>query len=165
MIDKQGRLFSRVSIVDIAIVLVVLGLIAGFAYRRAAPHLDDRLRPDETFYVTFEVNRIRGIIVEDAVVVGELLFRQHDRQPLGRIVDIERLPATEIMQRTDGSAILATMEGRYSLRITIEATGSITAAGYFANGNDPMAPGAEVLLINRRVFFPLARVYSVGRER
>ena len=165
MIDKQGRLFSRVSIIDIVIVLVILALGAGFAYRRAAPHIDEIIRPDETFYVTFEVNRIRSVIVDDSVVVGELIFRQHDRQALGRIIDVERLPATEILQRTDGTAVHATMEGRYALRITIEATGSITAAGYLVNGNDHMAPGAEILLINRRVFFPLARVYSVGQER
>ena len=165
MVDKQGRLFGRISIVDIAIIIVVLALGAGFAYRRVAPHLDDILRPDETFYVTFEVNRIRSVIVDDAVVVGELLFRQHDRQALGRIVAVERMPAREIMQRTDGTAILATMEGRYALHITIEATGSITGSGYLVNGNDHMAPGAEVVLINSRVIFPLARVFSVGRER
>ena len=165
MVDKQGRLFSRVSIIDIIIVVAILVLGAGFVYRQAAPRLGDIIRPDDTFYVTFEVNRLRGIIVDDSVVIGELLFRQHDRQALGRIIDVERLPATEILQRTDGTAVLATMDDRYALRITIEATGSITDSGYFANGNDHMAPGAEVVLINSRVIFPLARVYSVSRER
>jgi len=165
MIDKQGKLFNRVSIIDIAIIIAILALGFGFAYRRAAPHLDEVLRPDETFYVTFEVNRIRSLIVSDAVAVDDVFFRQHGRQPLGRIVDIERLPATEILRRRDGTAMLATMEERYALRITIEATGSINDVGFWANGNDHMAPGAEVQLINSNVFFPLARVYSVSRER
>ncbi|MCL2571376.1 MAG: DUF4330 domain-containing protein [Defluviitaleaceae bacterium] len=165
MIDAQGKIKGRVSIIDIVIVLALLGLIVGFVYRNAAPHIETVLRPDDNFYVTFEVNRIRSVIAEDAVVVGEYVFRQHDRQPLGRIVAIDKLPATEVMQRSDGTAVLATMEDRYSLHITIEATGSITESGFFANGNDAIAPGAEIILVNRRFIFPLARVYSVSLDR
>jgi len=161
MIDNQGRIKGRVSIIDILIVLAVLALVAGFVYRQATPHIADILRPDDTFQVTFEVNRIRSVIAEDAVVVGDLVFRQHDRQALGRIVAVDRHPATEVMQRSDGSAVLATMDDRYSLHITIEATGSISNSGVFVNGNDAISPGAEIVLINRRFIFPLARVYSV----
>ena len=166
MIDNQGKIQGRVSIVDILIVLAVLALAAGFVYRQATPHIADILRPDDTFYVTFEVNRIRSVIAEDAIVIGDQVFRQHAaHQSLGTIVAVEYLPATEVMLRTDGTAINAVMEGRYSLRITVESTGSITGAGFFANGNDHMAPGGEVALINSRFIFPLARVYAVGEER
>ena len=165
MVDKQGRLFSRVSIVDIAIIVAVLALGIGFAYRQFAPRFEDVLRPEETFYVTFEVNRMRGHVTDEVVVVGESLFRQHNRQALGRIVDVERFPATSLMTRIDGTAIQATMEDRYMLHITIEATGSVNETGYLANGNDHIAPGAEVVLINSRVIFPVARVLSVGHER
>jgi len=166
MIDKQGKISGRVSVIDIILVLVVLALIAGFAYRRATPHIGAILQGDAPFYVTFEVNRIRGAIAADAVVIGDQVFRQHaTQQPIGTIVAIERYPATEVMMRTDGTALVATMEDRYSLRITVRSTGSITPAGYFANGNDHLAPGGEVALINSQFIFPLARVYAVGEDR
>ncbi|MCL2404266.1 MAG: DUF4330 domain-containing protein [Defluviitaleaceae bacterium] len=166
MIDNQGKIRGRVSIIDIIIVLVVLALVAGFVYRRATPHISDIIRGETPFYVTFEVNRIRSVIAEDSVVVGDKVFRQHaTRQALGTIVNIEHMPATEVMMRTDGTAILATMEERYSLRITIQATGSITNSGFFVNGNDHLSPGGEVAIINNRFIFPLARVYYVGTER
>ena len=162
MIDNQGKIRGRVSIIDIVIIIVVLALAAGFVYRRGAEPLANILRADDTVHVTFEVNRIRSVIAEDAVIVGDRLFRQHAaHQALGTIIAVERRPATEVMQRTDGTAILATMEERYSLLITIEATGNMRTSGFFANGNDHLAPGAEVVLINNRVIFPLARVYSV----
>jgi len=166
MVDNQGKIRGRVSIIDIILVLVILALAAGFVYRRATPHITEILEGDATFYVTFEVNRIRSVIAEDAVVIGDRVFRQHaTHQSLGTIVDIQHMPATEIMMRTDGTAILATMEERYSLRITIQATGSITNAGYFVNGNDHLSPGGEVAIINNRFIFPLARIYYVGIER
>ena len=162
MVDNQGRIKGRVSIVDIVIVLALLALIAGFVYRHAAPRLDEILRPDDSFQITFEVNRMRSVIAEDAVVIGDLIFRQHDRQALGRIIAVEKHPATEVMQRTDGTAVLAVMEDRYSLHITIEATGSVTESGFVVNGNDHISPGAEIALINSRFIFPLARVFSVA---
>ena len=161
MIDNQGRIKGRISIIDILIVLAIVGMVAGIMYRRAAPHIADILSPEEEFVIVFEVNRIRSIIAHDTVQVGHMLFRQHERQALGRIIDVEHLTAIDIMQRRDGTAILAEMEGRYSLRITIEATGSVTTSGYLINGNTHLAPGTDIVLINSRVVFPVARVYSI----
>ena len=164
MIDSHGKIKGRVSIVDILIVLAVIVLIVGFVYRQGADRIGDILRPDEQFQVTFEVNRIRSIIAEDAIVIGEYVFRQHDRQPLGQIIAVEKHPATDIMMRSDGTALLATMEGRYALHITVQATGTVSESGFIVNGIDHMAPGAEVALINSRFIFPLARVFSVEWE-
>ena len=165
MIDRQGKIFGRISLVDIIIVLAILLLIAGLVYRRATPRFADMLRPDDTFYITLEVNRIRNIIAEDSVIVGDMLFRQHERLPLGRIVSVERHPATEILlRRSDGTAILAEMEERYMLLITVEATGSVTERGYFINGIDHIAPNSGVQLVSRTVFLPTARVHSITRD-
>jgi len=161
MIDNQGRIKGRVSIVDIFIVLLLVALVAVFVYRQATPHIEAILRPDDEILVTFEVNRMRSVIAEDAVVVGEYVFRQHNRQPLGRIISVYNHPATDIMQLPNGTAINAVMEDRYALHITIAATGNVSESGFLVNGNDNISPGAEVVLINRRFIFPLARVYSV----
>ena len=162
MIDNQGKIRGRVSIIDVVIIVVVLALAGGFVYRWASPQIADILRAEETVHVTFEVNRVRDIIAQDSVIIGDKLFRQHETQlALGTIIAVENLPATELMPRTDGTALLATMEGRYSLRITIEAMGNIRNSGFFANGNIHLAPGAEIAIINNRFIFPLARVYSV----
>jgi len=164
MINSQGRIMGRVSIIDILIILAVLALALGFVYRRAAPGLQDILRPDEQFYIVFEVNRIRSVIAADAIEVGDLMFRQHDTQPLGRIISIEKFPATDFMRRTDGSAIIAEMEDRYNLHITLESVGSITDSGFFVNGNDHIAASADVVIASNRVHFPLARVQFIGEE-
>ncbi|MCL2379115.1 MAG: DUF4330 domain-containing protein [Defluviitaleaceae bacterium] len=166
MIDNQGKIRGRVSIIDIILILVVVTLAVGFLYRRATPHITEILRADTPFYVTFEVNRIRSIIAEDTVIIGDRVFRQHAaRQALGTIVAVDRVPATDVMQRADGTALLAPMEGRYSLRITIEASGNIGDAGFIVNGNDHLATGSEVAIINNRFIFPLATVYYIGTER
>ena len=160
MIDNKGRILGRVSIVDILIVLAVIALAVGLLYR-GGPAFTDMLRPTDEFYVTFEVRRMRGLVVEGTVREGDVVFRQHERRALGTVVDVELIPATDILLRTDGTAMLAPAEQRYNLRITIAATGRVTDAGFFINGVDHVAPGREVALINNRIIYPFARVYSI----
>jgi len=165
MIDKQGKIKGRVSIVDIVIVVAILALAAGFMFRRLSPHIATMLQADVEFYVTFEVQHLRGIIVDDALEVGSLIFEQHDRQALGTIVGYERFPAWGVIQFPDGTASRGVMEERYNIRVTIAATGSLTTAGYNINGVRHVGAGGGVVLINNRVFLPTARVYSVSEER
>jgi len=164
MIDKNGKIFGKVSIIDIIIVLAILVLGIGFVYRQTSEQLQTVLNPTDEFYIVFESNRLRGVNV-DAISVGDIMFRLHDRQPMGTIIDMEVHPATETLRRSDGVAVLAEMEGRYRVVLTLESRGSITDTGYFVNGLDHIAPGSEVVLVSNRVYLPVAMVYAIGTER
>lgn len=164
MIDNNGRLFRKISIIDIAIVLAVVLLGAGFIYRQTSDRLDAIINPTTPFYVTIHGAGIRHFIV-DAVSVGDIMYRRHQQQPMGRVVDISVETAMDSLLRSDGTAVLAPMEGRYDIFITLESLGSITEIGYIVNGNDHIARGSEVELVSNRVFIPTAEVYFVGEER
>ena len=163
MIDKNGKIFGKVSIIDILIIVAILAVGIGFVYRNVAPQFSYIINPNDVFYVTIESNRLRGFN-KDAIEVGDLMFRLHGTHPLGRVVDIFYGPAMEIIRRTDGLADLVQMEERYQIFITLESTGNIRATGYFVNGNDHIAPGSEIILVSNRVHLPLTTVYSI-RER
>ncbi|MCL1787281.1 MAG: DUF4330 domain-containing protein [Defluviitaleaceae bacterium] len=161
MIDNSGRIKGRVSIIDIILVAAVLVLAAGFMYTQVTPRIQEVVNPTERFHLVIQSDGIRHFMV-DAVSVGDVMFRLHDRQPLGTVIDIEVLPSMEPLLRSDGTAILAEREGRYRINITIDAVGSIREnVGYFINGTDHMAPGREVQLVSNMVFLPNGRVQSV----
>jgi len=164
MIDNKGRLWGKVSLIDIAIVLAVLVIGVGFAWRQAAPRLEVVMNPTDPFYITVESNRLRGVNV-DAISVGDLMFRLHAHQPMGRVVDISVYPAMEVIRRSDGTAARVEMEGRYRVVLLLEAVGSINDDGYFVNGNDHIAPGSEIILVSNRVYLPVVLVYSLDQER
>ena len=161
MIDNQGRLFKKISIIDIIIVVAILVLGAGFIYRQTSQTLGNIINPTTPLYVTIHGAGIRHFIV-DAVDVGDVVFRRHDRQAIGEVVDIRVEQAMGSLLRSDGTAVLAPMEGRYDIFITVAAVGSQGAVGYLVNGNDHMARGSEVELVSNRVFIPTAEVYAIG---
>ena len=164
MIDEKGRLFKRVSIIDILLLVAIIVVAAGFAYREISPRLQLIINPTDVFYITLESNRLRGVNV-DAIDYGDIMFRLHDTHPMGTVVGMTVGPAVEILQRADGSAVLVEMEERYRIVLTLEARGSITETGYFVNGTDHIAPGSEIILVSNRVYLPVVFVYSLHRER
>ena len=164
MVDNKGRLFGKVSIIDIAIVVVIAAVLVGFLYRQTSDELGRIINPDTPFYVTIQGTGLRHFII-DSVDVGDVVYRRHSRQALGRVVDINVETAHDLLHRSDGTVVLAPMEGRYDIAITIEAIGSITDVGYFIGGNDHVARGSEVELVSNRVFIPTASVYHVSRTR
>ena len=161
MIDNSGRIKGRVSIIDIILVATVLVLAGGFVYTQVSPRIQEVVNPTENFHLVIQSDGIRQFMV-DAVSEGDIMFRLHDRQPLGTVVGIEVLPSVEPLLRSDGTAVLAEREGRYRINITLEAVGSVRdGVGYFINGTDHMAPGREVQLVSNMVFLPNGRVQSV----
>lgn len=161
MIDNSGRVKGRVSLIDIILVAAVLVLAAGFVYTRLSPRIGALTNPTEEFHVVIQSDGVRQFIV-DAVSVGDVMFRQHDRHPLGRVIAIEVGPSFGYLHRQDGTATFVEREGRYALNITLEAVGSTREnVGYFINGSDHMAPGREVILVSNKVVLFNGRVQSV----
>jgi len=161
MIDNSGRIKGRISIVDIVLVVAILAVLAGFAYRHMSDRIQQILWADTPIQVTVIGEGLRHFIT-DSVSYGDVFFRQNERTPIGTVVGIEIEPAEDIMFLSDGTAVMAVSEARYTIRITLDATGSVVdGRGYFINGLDHLAPGGEIALISNRVFIPRGRIYSV----
>jgi hypothetical protein len=161
LLDDRGRLFGRVSLIDIILLVTALGLGLGYVYQRTSQEINQIVNADTAIYVTLAANQMREFSV-NAVEVGDVMYRQHDRQPLGTVVRVEAEPATEYLLRPDGTAERVPMEDRYRTFITLECTGSVTEAGYYVNGNLHIAPGIEMVLVSNRVIIPESQVQAVS---
>ena len=152
MIDSDGRLFGRISVVDLFVFAAVLVLATGFLSRQFAGSLETFTAPTIELLITFQAN---GIMYATASQLeqDDLVFRMHEGQPLGRVTGISMAEATEIMTRSDGSALIATMDERYMLTFDVAALGSITSIGHFINGNDHIGVGSILTIVTSRAQF------------
>ena len=149
----------KFNIIDILVIVAVLVFAAGFLYNRTSQDIRQIIAADTPIYVTFRVEAVREFSF-DAVSVGDVLFRQHERVPLGNVVEVTRGRAYDIIVLTDGSALYAPIEGRYNMYVTIEGTGSITDAGFFLNGTQQMSVGSGITVQSNR-FLATVRVHEV----
>ena len=162
IVDEKGRLFGKVSLIDVFVILAVLVLALGYLYNRTSQDIQRIIRADTPMYVTFLVEGVRDFSL-DAVQEGAIVFRQHERIPLGTVAYIDDGTAYDIIVREDGTAGLVPVENRYNMYITIYAVGSITDTGYFVNGTQQMAVGGRLSLQSNNLL-TMAMIYAVGER-
>ena len=161
MLDDKGRIFGKVSLIDIFVLLAVILMTAGFVYNRTSQNIRQIIAADTPIYVTFAVHGVREFSF-GAVEEGDVFFRQHERTiPLGTVTDVTRGRAYGIITLFDGTAMYAPIMGRYNMYITITGVGSITDTGFFLNGTQQMSVGGSMTLQSNR-FLTTARVHAVG---
>ena len=137
IIDRNGRLFGKISVIDVLVILVVIVMAAALYFKNNQTHTGTAVT-EQT--ITFQV-RARGVdnFVADAIRVDDYLYDQSyssGGQPLGQIIDVqvERDPGTKLADKlTDGTAGLLEAEDTRDLILTVKGSGLITGKSYSIN--------------------------------
>ena len=128
IIDRNGRLFGAISVIDVLVILVVLVMAAALYFKGQQAHTGTAVT-EQT--VTFQI-RARGVNswVADAILVGDGLYDQDyssGGRALGEITDIqvERTPGMKLAETLgDGTSGLVEAENTVDLLITVRITWS-----------------------------------------
>ncbi len=127
IIDQHGRLFGKISIIDVLVLLVVLAVAAvlfvKFSPSGTVGNTSD-LSPI-TYKVT--INGVRDYTL-DSLMAGDAVYDKDSGSTIaiGTITQIETAPAQKVSSLTDGTLVLGDYEGRYDVTVTIEAEGIVS---------------------------------------
>lgn len=132
LVDKKGKLFGKINLIDAAIALVIIVIAAGAVYKFAFMEKTSTVSAMEPITYTVEVKKVRSFITEN-VREGDTLFDSASGSAIGTITKIEATPAKEPMGLLDGTLILAEVENRYDVVFTVEAEASKTGDVYYVN--------------------------------
>ena len=135
MIDKNGKLFGKISIVDIIIILAII--VAGlffvrrlgiFSPKSAITNSGDKLQV--TFYQE-EVNSFTANNVKIDDPTTETLLNMS----FGNVANIEVGPSVSWGEDKDGKQVKSTKEGWSSVYITMETNGILGPNGISIGGS------------------------------
>ncbi|MDI6893217.1 MAG: DUF4330 domain-containing protein [Bacillota bacterium] len=97
MLDKKGRLFGKISVVDLAIIIILLAVAARFAYAELGARVGRSIAEREhTIEVTFLVPAIRPTTV-DAIRQSKAVFEFKTGAYVGDVVKVETEPADVLL--------------------------------------------------------------------
>ena len=133
IIDRNGRLFGKISVIDVLVIAVVLVMAAALFFKSNQTHTGTSVT-SETITYQMVANGVRTYVA-DAVQVGDLMYDQ-DRSSggtLGKIVDIQVLPGTKLGEMNDGTAGMVPVEDGVDLLLTIEGSGIVSEGRYLLN--------------------------------
>lgn len=135
MIVKNGKLFGKISIIDIIIVVAlvaVLLFIAGrlgiFSPKQAVASNTGKMR------ITFYQEEVNTFTV-DNIKTGDPVSESLKNVSLGNVVDIKSDKSISWGVNNDGKQVKSTKAGFSSVYITTEANGLIDSNGIMAGGS------------------------------
>ena len=137
LIDEKGKLFGKVNIIDLGIVILVL-LVAVGAYVKFVV-LEQTAVATEVFPVhyTLEVVGVRDWTVGN-IQVGDTLFSNN--VAIGTIVSVEAEPH-EIVITGEGKVWWGEVPERYVVFVGVEGTAILSEGRYLISRTVPMAVG------------------------
>lgn len=133
IIDRNGRLFGKISVIDLLVVAVVLVMAVALSVKKNQTHTGTSVTNTSITYQVL-VSGVRTY-VSNAVTVGDLMFDQ-DRSSggtLGKITSVEVLPSGKLAELNDGTVDTIPVEDGVNLLLTVEGSGLIRDGRYLLN--------------------------------
>ncbi len=134
LIDEKGRLFGRVNVIDIAIILIIITV--GFVAAKFI--FPDANKEVVTRKIEYDVELLHNTReLAEMIKIGDEIRDSVKGEYLGKIIKTEIRPTTMITANTDeGRFIKAELPNLYDVIITLEASGKETENSIIAEGQE-----------------------------
>lgn len=131
--DGKGRLFGKINVVDLLIVLVLI-LAVGGAYYVFFGGNEKQAQESGTVVYDFEITNVNKDFI-DAINPGDPIRDSTRGNYLGNVVSKTFRNATMLNEDlVNGRYVIAEVPDAYDVVITIEATASVTPANIVVGG-------------------------------
>ncbi len=147
MLDKRGKLFGKISIVDILIVCIVVVMAAG-AFMSIKKISDNVILTEnkglvsnsatDTLEVTFRLEEVRSMTF-DAISEGDDVYMADTGKYLGTVISTTNQPSKRMIYDNYGRSILADVPERMDVFMTVSVPGKRLQDGYFTADNIHLA--------------------------
>ena len=134
IIDRNGRLFGKISVIDVLVILVVLVMAAALYFKGQQTHTGITVTEQP---ITFQI-RARGVddYVAAAIQEGDGVYDSvypSGGRSLGEIIDVqvERTPGAKLEEDLLGSLVEA--DDTVDLLITVRGQGLVNGKSYSLN--------------------------------
>lgn len=129
--DENGRIFGKINIFDL---IVLLAVILGAAFMLLRPTAEERQEaeaPRQTAVLTMEIEGARQYIA-DAYHVGDILYE--GTTEIGEIKEIQVAPQKIVKLQPDGSYKEIERKLYYDIKLTLETNEYYENEGQFVDG-------------------------------
>lgn len=152
IMDKNGRLFGLISVIDILVILVIVAIAAGIYCRYFVLDKTAVNVATQTVQYTVVIEEARSL-VEENIQVGDKLFEAKNGIEIGSIVAVDVTPAEIGTTDMEGNYIRVPSEDRYRVVLTVESSMTQSDGRYYANRTYEINKGYQTELYTKYVSF------------
>ena len=147
MIDNKGKLFGKVSVIDIIVVVLICLAIFG-VYKRFNSEATKIVDSNVKIQYVVRVNDIRMTSLEAIKKMGAT-YDSIRKTKIGEIVDVTYEPYNVVVTKSNGELTKASVPNKYTAYITIETEGKIANTGYLNPLNDVLSMSSEHIVMTK----------------
>jgi len=150
LMDKNGKLFGKISIVDLTVILLILVVASGTVYRFTSNSTTQFGTSNATVLFTIRISNVRDFTL-DYYEEGLRVYDRVSNDYLGHIVSIESEPYYDFRHLFDGTLAEIPHPERINIYIDILASGRISDNAIFVEGNYEVTVGSFINIITKYV--------------
>lgn len=148
-VNSKGKLFGKVSIIDILVIILIIAAVVG-AYFRFKGNNVVAVNETTEYYYTISVKEIRESnknLLEKSIGTK---FRLDGKinSSMGELIDTEVFDAEKSLELNDGSIINVTVPERFDVKLTFKVNGSKSDSGYYTPEMQEICVGKEYPITN-----------------
>ncbi len=143
LIDEKGRIFGKINIVDLCVVLVLLLAAAAFFVKDASITKTDKSAAAIEYTVVIRsVRKPTAESLENSI--GKSLTVTKTGELLGEIKEVVKTDAEAYISSKNGEYIKTTFPDKFDLTVTITTQGSENASGIYTAGGKQILVGENL---------------------
>ena len=147
IIDKKGRLFGLINIIDLLVIVLLIALVAGGAKRFGNKGPVGEVTTKKGV-ITAEVKDVRDVTANN-IKVGDPIYDYDKGTYLGKIASAEVEPYKDTTEY-QGKFYNSEVPGKYRVTMTIDADVKDTQ-DFYQVGTEQVRIGAEMRIKNKRI--------------
>lgn len=147
LLDKDGKIGGKISIIDAVAILLVIVVAAGIVMRYGS-RITSSVKSNESFRYVVKVNSVREYTV-DALERGGNITDKRSENILGQIKDVQVEKTVENVTTADGKIVEAEVPERYTCYVTVEADGKESEEGYILEDSTELSVGRTIDLYSQ----------------
>jgi hypothetical protein len=133
LFDKKGKLFGKVSIVDILIVVIIIAVVGGLYYKFGNSGTVTAFTKTEKVQVSFYSESIPKYIV-DSIKVGDVAKDRVQTIVIGKVIDVKVGPDLQCEPNSEGKVVLSSRPDYCSVTVIVEGQGIFASSGVTFGG-------------------------------
>jgi hypothetical protein len=158
LIDSKGKLFGKLSVIDILIILIILAGLAGAYYKFGKSGAV--FTKTEDIKISFFAEDIPEYAAKN-IKQGDIVKDKVSGSVIGKVTSVEVGPDIFYMQNDQGKMVKSSKEGYNSVKINLTGKGTFSSnAVTFGTADMYVAKNSEIYFGNTTFF---AKVFSISR--
>lgn len=141
MICKNGKLFGKINLFDLLVILLVVVLVFGIGYKLLVLNKAEEQNSVEITY-NLRIKSVRDVTV-NSFRNGDMVYHYKLEEPIGIIENVTATEATDIMETLEGTLVSAPIEGRFDVSVTVKGTAIRQDDGNLMMGKVKIVEGTE----------------------